>query len=128
MFVDVTSVAINCKLYVYHPYVGTVNAKLTTVSLVINLLHFQVFRSWDDNLQFQKRVLDSNPTQFLSSDLPCSEHPAILIDTAITWSHGLQAIRISYLRVVLLKFVQNFTNYATKVLRLKIFSRLSLSW
>jgi len=86
LFVEVTSVAINRIFYIHHTYVRTVNVKLTTASLVINLLHFQVFRSWDANLQLQKRALDSNPTQFLSSDLPCSEHPAILIDTKITWS------------------------------------------
>ena len=74
IFVDVTNVAINCNFYIYHPYVGTVNAKLTTVSLVINLLHFQVFRSWDANPQFQKRALDSNP------------HPISVFRFAVFWT------------------------------------------
>jgi hypothetical protein len=38
IFADFTSVAINCKFYVYHPYVGTINVKLTTMSLASNFV------------------------------------------------------------------------------------------
>jgi hypothetical protein len=38
IFVDVTSVAINCKFYVYHRFVETINVKLTTASLVTNFV------------------------------------------------------------------------------------------